>query len=129
MFVKREVAVALRDGVGYCDRHVSSRICTVTGDLIENVKSIVVESYCSLQELVNTSARDKFVAFQQQKSSCRDEQISAIKLELEHLKGENIRLQERISLGEARNSPRPDHIASITASQSEIACAKLKANT
>lgn len=68
-------------------------------------------------------------AFQQKVSSCKDEQASAFKLQLEQLKSANICLEERPTLCEAQNSPRPEHIARIAALPGEIASLRLKANT
>lgn len=117
------------DAEHYCHQLLANWIPTPKGDLIKNVRKIRDESLLSVQEQDSTSVRDKLVASQQQTSSLVDEQTSVIMLETEHLEDENTPLQDRTTLSEAQNSAKPDHIASIMASPSEIASLKLKPRT
>lgn len=126
---EQEVTAALRDVERYCDQQLNNRIPTPNGYLITEVRTILDKSLFILRQLVNTSVFDMLVGFEQQISSRMDEQTSAIKQELEHLKDGSIRLRERITLCKRPKCARPEHIAYITALRGEIAGLKLKINT
>lgn len=127
--IKREISAAFHDTQRYCDQQLAKRIRTLTEELINNVKKNLDGSVFGIQESVNRSVREKFGSLKQQISSCTEEQTSVTKLQLENLKGENMRLQERVTLWEAQNSARRGQVASMTAFWSYVGSVKLNVYT
>lgn len=83
----REITVALRDTERYCTQQISCSFHTLNKELENRFRAILAEPFYSTRERVSTTFCVSFGAVQPQ-TNCRvDEQIYAMSLQLEHIKG------------------------------------------